>query len=80
MTTTQTDAPVLITTTPERRQVARVLTFPSNLSGVNLALYVNWERIAEQARELGAHWEVRSEQGGALTVTMFWAYGPDEEV
>ena len=80
MTRTQTDAPAIITTEPERRQVFRVLTFPANLNGVNLAQYANWDRIAEQARELGAHWEVRSEPDGTLTVTMFWAYGPDEEV
>jgi hypothetical protein len=72
----------LITTTPERRQVARVLTFDGDH-----ARYIDWNAIARDAQDLGAHFEARSADDGSVIVTMFWTdregdctdFGPDPE-
>jgi hypothetical protein len=61
--------PVIITVPPQQRQIAKTLPFDPTL-----ALYINWESIAEQAKQLGADFEVRREDNGAVTVTLFWRY------
>ena len=60
-------------TAPEPRQIARVLTFDAMQS-----LYINWDHIAQTARELGAHFEVRTNPPGDIRITMFWAYDETE--
>ena len=60
---------VNITTTPERRQIARTLVFPPHLSA-----YVDWESIGRTARELGSHFEVRTAEDDSYTITFFWTY------
>lgn len=65
--------PNIIQTLPEYRQIARVLEF----SPVT-APHINWNSIAETARQLGAHFEARTDNQGACTVTMFWRYEADE--
>ena len=67
------NAPTIITTAPEARQIARVLNFLPHL-----APYIRWDSVAEQARELGAHFEARYANDGACTVTLFWSYTEDE--
>ena len=66
-------APQIIETPSEHRQIARVLEFTSSL-----APHINWDSIATHARELGANFEVRSADNGTVTITMFWAYRPEE--
>jgi hypothetical protein len=76
MTKTTDTRPEITMTAPEGRQIARVLHFP--MAPMCLAPYINWENIAQTARELGAHFEVRYANDGACTITMFWAYTADE--
>jgi hypothetical protein len=66
--------PGLVTTEPERRQIARSLQFDART-----AFAIDWNKIAQTARELGAHFEARSANDGAVVVTMFWAYDADED-
>ncbi|MGE0444515.1 MAG: hypothetical protein AB7P99_04750 [Vicinamibacterales bacterium] len=56
----------IVTTTPERRQVARVLTFTAEASR-----YVDWNRIASEADELNASFDAKRTPDG-LTVTLYW--------
>lgn len=63
----------LVITTPEQRQIARTLEFSRTL-----APHIDWNSIAQTARELGAHFEARRTDDGACTVTMFWAYPEGE--
>ena len=68
---TPADAPArmpLILTAPETRQIARVLQFPPDL-----ARHIDFEKIAESARQLGADFEARFARDGACTVTIFWS-------
>lgn len=69
MTTTE-----IITSPSEDRQIAKVLTFDKTL-----VRHINWDSIAKDARELGAHWEARTHKDDSLTVTMFWSYAEGEE-
>jgi hypothetical protein len=67
--------PQVITTTPEARQIAKVLHFPPDL-----APYIDWESVARQAREMGANFEARFSDNGSADITLFWqAYGVDIE-
>lgn len=68
------DTPTIITTAPESRQVARVLTIDANHTP-----YIDWNKIAQTARKLGAHFEVRTGTDDALTVTFFWSYDTQAE-
>jgi hypothetical protein len=54
--------------TPEQRQIARVLTFAADV-----VLHIDWNKVAQTARELGAHFEARTTDAGACVITMFWA-------
>jgi len=67
------DDPRIVTAPAEPRQIARVLHFPAPL-----AVHIDWTSIHAAARELGAHLEARGGDDGAMTVTLFWAYGPGE--
>lgn len=51
----------------ERRQTARTLVFPAELTD-----YINWERIAQQRLALNCDMDTRIGDGGALVVTLFW--------
>jgi len=66
--------PTIITTEPERRQIARVLEFSAQL-----ASHINWESIAQTARELNANFEARRKANDSMGVTIFWAYRDDEQ-
>jgi hypothetical protein len=63
----------IVTTAPERRQIARVLEFTPQA-----AKYIDWNAVATAARELGAHFEARHANDGACTITFFWAYADGE--
>lgn len=63
----------IITTPPERRQIARVLTFTPEI-----AKFVDWPSIASDARELGAHFEARNTDDGSWVITFFWTYADAE--
>ena len=52
----------------EVRQIARILQFPPDL-----ARHIDFEKIAESARQLGADFEARFARDGACTVTIFWS-------
>ena len=67
------NAPQIVITPAERRQVARVIEFSRDI-----VLYVDWNRIAETARDLGAHFDCRTSPDGSMTVTLFWTYSPEE--
>jgi hypothetical protein len=73
MTTTTPDTPTIITAPAEYRQIAKHMAFPPDF-----ARHINWESIAQTARELGAHFEARYSQTGECTITMFWSYTEDE--
>ncbi len=62
----------LLTQPAEKRQIAKVLEFSQKT-----ARHINWDSVAADARELGAHFDARF-QDGACTVTMFWAYQEEE--
>jgi len=62
------NATTFVTAPAERRHVARVLTFDARHVG-----YVDWSAIAATARELGTHFEARTNADGAMVVTMFWS-------
>jgi hypothetical protein len=64
----------IVTTPSERRQIARVIRF-----GSDIAQLADWAKVAQMARELGAHWEARTHKDDSLTVTMFWSYAEGEE-
>jgi hypothetical protein len=63
----------IITTAAERRQIARVMNFDARVS-----FAIDWNKIAQTARELNANFEVRANDDASMTVTMFWAYAADE--
>ncbi len=56
----------IITTTPERRHLAKVLTFPAAL-----AQHIAFDKIAQDATNLGANFDVRYTPEG-VTVTLYW--------
>lgn len=69
MTHTHT-APVAMTVhriEAHARHIAKVLAFDAHQ-----APYIDYNRIAQQARELGAGFDVHYAQHGAATITMFW--------
>jgi hypothetical protein len=66
--TTNTE-PIIVTTPPERRQIADTIEFAARF-----AQHVNWDSIALKARELGSNFDVRSANDGSLTITFFWTY------
>jgi hypothetical protein len=59
----------LITTSPEQRQIAKVIELD------DYAEYLDWNKVAKTARDLGAHFEVRFGEGGCC-ITMFWRLDP----
>ena len=61
-----------VTTTPEKRQIARVLSFDSAQAD-----FIDWNKIGQLARELAAHFESRTDRDG-ITITMFWSYADGE--
>ena len=63
----------IVQTQPERRQIARVLPFTADL-----APYINWDQIAQQAREMGADFETRGGMTDSVIVTIFWRYAEQE--
>ncbi len=65
--------PPTITTFTEHRQTGRVLRFDPTA-----APYLDWNQIALTARQMGAHFEARSDPDGACTVTIFWSYTDEE--
>ena len=65
--------PQIVTTAPESRQILEVLDFQPMF-----ARHINWDSIAERARECGASFEARWTDRGACMVTLFWAYTADE--
>jgi hypothetical protein len=67
--------PQIILTPAESRQIARVMPFDARH-----APYIDWGAVARTARELGADFEARSADDGAMTITLFWTYTPDEGV
>lgn len=67
------DKPQIIEQPAERRQIAKVLDFPPAL-----APFIEWQIVAQQARDLGSHFEARFADDGACTVTLFWSYTGDE--
>lgn len=69
MTPTLTQRNAVVTTSEARHLAADVLEFQPEL-----ARHINWDSIATKARELGAHFEVRFNDHGACTITMFWTY------
>jgi hypothetical protein len=62
-------------TAPEFRQVAEVVEFDNPAH----VYHINWQSIADKARELGANFEVRFTDKGCCTVTFFWAYRDDTQ-
>lgn len=65
--------PEIAITTPEHRQIARVLEFSAQTSR-----HINWDKIAEDAHQLASHFEVKRAPNGAITVTFFWTYSAEE--
>jgi hypothetical protein len=61
------------TTTPETRQIARVLAFEERL-----VPYIDWNKMAETARQLGSQWEVRATPEHPIVVTFFWVVTTDD--
>lgn len=67
--------PIIVTTTPEQRQISRARHFPPDL-----AQYIDWREVADTARQLGCHWDVRRNDDFSITVTWFWTYTEREDV
>jgi hypothetical protein len=63
----------VVTHPAEARHIGEVLTFDASV-----APHMNWESIARNARELGAHLDARYAPDGACTVTLWWPYANGE--
>lgn len=68
-----TSETTIIRTESEARQIARVMEIDARH-----AAYIDWNKVATTARQMGAHFEARTAQDGACTVTFFWAYSEAE--
>jgi len=66
-------APLILTTPPELRHVARVLDFSPTT-----AWHINFESVARLARELRANFDARYAADGACTVTIWWPVTVDD--
>jgi hypothetical protein len=56
----------IVQSKPEQRQIAKTMDFDAKH-----AAYIDWNAIALTARELGAHFNVRTSEG-AISIVMFW--------
>ncbi len=54
-------------------------TFKRHYFPPDLAPFVDWDRVATQAREIGGHFTALNRRDGSVVVTIFWDANAETE-